>query len=171
MFSGPFDYTAENRVAFRSLIDYLQIKLNDTLRESLGGTYGANVGGAPTRVPRAEYMLQISYGSSPENVDKLAPTVLAIIDTLKRVGPSQADAEKVKAQTLRAREVALKQNSYWVSNIAGRDEAGEDLAGMLDDSQIMKITPASVQAAARRYLDVSNYAKFVLLPEQTAPVP
>jgi zinc protease len=171
VFSGPFDYTAENRVAFRSLIDYLQIKLNETLRESLGGVYSAGVGGSPTRVPRAEYILQVTYGSSPENVDKLAPTVLAIIDTLKRVGPSQADVDKVKAQSLRAREVSLKQNSYWVSNIAGRDEAGEELAGLLDDSQIMKISPASIQAAARRYLDVNNYAKFVLLPEQTAPVP
>jgi zinc protease len=170
-FSGPFEYTPENRVAFRSLVDYLQIKLNETLRESLGGTYGAQVGGGPSRVPRAEYMFQVSYGSAPENVDKLKPTVLAIIDTLKRVGPSQADVEKVKAQTLRAREVSLKQNGFWSSNIAGRDEAGEELAGLLDDSQVRNITPASIQAAARKYLDTNNYATFVLMPEQTTPVP
>ena len=171
MFTGPFTYTPENRVALRAVIDYLQIKLNETLRESLGGTYGVGTGGAPSRAPRQEYSVQITYGSSPENVDKLAPTVLAVIDTLKRVGPSQADVDKVKAQTLRARELSLKQNSFWLANIAGRDEAGEDIAGLLDDSSIHKLTPASIQAAAKQYLDLANYARFVLLPEEKAVVP
>ena len=170
-FTGPFTYTPENRVALRAVIDYLQIKLNETLRESLGGTYSASVGGAPSRAPREEYTLQISYGSSPENVDKLALSVLAVIDTLKRVGPTPADVEKVKAQTLRAREVALKQNSFWLANIGTRDEAGESLAGLLDDAPFRNLTPAQIQAAARQYLDLGNYARFVLLPEIRATMP
>jgi predicted Zn-dependent peptidase len=28
------------------------------------------------------------------------------------------------------------------------------------------MTPASIQAAAKQYLDLNNYAKFVLLPEE-----
>ena len=171
MFTGPFAYTPENRVALRAVIDYLQIKLTETLREQLGGTYGVAVNGAPSRVPRQEYSLQISYGSSPENVDRLTPSVLALLDTLKRVGPTQADVDKVKAQTLRAREVSLKQNQYWVSNIVGRVEAGEDIVGLLDDSSIQGLTPAKIQASARQYLDLANYARFVLLPEDKAPVP
>lgn len=171
MFTGPFESTPENRVALRSLIDYMQIKLLETLREKLGGTYSPNVGGAGSRVPRPEYAVQVSYSSSPENVDVLAPTVLAFIDTLKRVGPTAADVEKVKAQTLRARETSLKQNQYWLTSIAGRDQAGEDLAGILDDSSIRAISPASIQAAAQRYLDLNNYARFVLLPEAKPPQP
>ena len=171
MFTGPFTYTPANRVALRAVTDYLQIKLNETLRESLGGTYGVSAGGASSRVPRQEYSVQISFGSSPENADKLAPTVLAVIDTLKRVGPSPADVDKVKAQTLRARELSLKQNGYWLANIAGRDEAGEDMAGLLDDAPIRGLTAAQIQAAAKQYLDVANYAKFVLLPEAKAVVP
>ena len=124
------------------------------------------MGGAPSRVPRQEYSLQISYSSSPENVETLAPSVLALIDTLKRVGPTAADVEKVKAQTLRARETALKQNGFWLTNIAGRDQAGEDLAGLLDETAIRNLTPAQIQAAARLYLDTNNYARFVLLPEE-----
>jgi len=117
-------------------------------------------------VPRPEYSLQISYSSSPENVETLAPSVLALIDTLQRVGPSEADVEKVRAQTLRARETLMKQNGFWLANIAGRDQAGEDLVGLLDDSAVRKLTPAQIQAAARQYLNINNYAKFVLLPEK-----
>jgi zinc protease len=170
-FTGPFTFTPENRVALRSLVDYMQIKLLETLREKLGGTYSPNVGGAGSRVPRPEYSIQVSYSSSPENVDVMAPMVLAFIDTLKRVGPSAADVEKVKAQTLRARETALKQNGYWLTNIVGRDQAGEPMAGILDDASIKAITPASIQAAAKQYLDLNNYARFVLLPEERAAKP
>jgi zinc protease len=171
MFTGPFTYTPENRVALRSLVDYMQIKLLETLREKLGGTYSPSVGGGGSRVPRPEYSVQVSYSSSPENVDVLAPTVLAFIDTLKRLGPSVADVEKVKAQTLRARETALKQNGFWLSNIVARDQAGEPMEGILDDASIKAMTPASIQAAAKQYLDLNNYARFVLLPEEKPAVP
>ena len=96
----------------------------------------------------------------------LAPTVLAFIDTLQRVGPTAADVEKVKAQTLRARETSLRQNGFWLAGIVGRDQAGEDLAGIVDDAAVKAMTPATIQAAARQYLDLNNYAKFVLLPEE-----
>ncbi len=166
VFTGPVEYTPENRTMLRALIDYLQIKVTERLREQLGGTYSPSVGGAPSRVPRQEYTVQISYSSSPENVETLAPTVLALIDTLKRVGPTPADVEKVKAQTLRARETSLKQNGFWIANIGARDQAGEELAGLLDETVIRNLTPAQIQAAAQRYLDVGNHARFVLLPEE-----
>jgi zinc protease len=168
VFTGPFTYTPENRVALRALTDYMSIKLTETLREKLGGTYSPSVSGGGSRTPRQEYSVQVSYSSSPENVETLAPSVLAFIDTLKRVGPTQADVDKVKAQTLRARETALKQNGFWLSNIAARDQAGEDLAGLLDETAIRNLTPAQIQAAAKQYLDLGNYARFVLLPEAKA---
>jgi zinc protease len=171
IFSGPFTYTPENRSSLRALVDYLQIKLNETLREKLGGTYSPNVAGGGSRTPRQEYGIQISYNSSPENVEMLSQSVMALIDTLKRVPPSTADVEKVQAQALRSREVSLKQNGYWLSQIVGRDQAGEDLAGVLDDSAIRALSPAQIQAAARQYLDVNNYARFVLLPEEKPVVP
>lgn len=165
MYTGAFEYSPENRASLRSLIDYMQIKLNEVLREKLGGTYSANVGGGATRVPRPEYTVQLSYGSSPENVETLAPSVLAFIDTLKRVGPSAADVEKVKAQQLRALETSLKLNSFWRVNIESRDQAGEDLAGLLDETAIRALTPAKIQASANKYLNQGNFARFVLLPE------
>jgi len=72
----------------------------------------------------------------------------------------------VSHQTLRAREVSLKQNGWWLTNIVGRDQAGEDIVGLLDDTAVRGLTPAQIQAAARQYLDLGNYARFVLLPEE-----
>jgi zinc protease len=173
MFSGPFEYTPANRFAMRALTDYFQIKLIETLREQLGGTYSPNVGVRNSRAPRAEYLIQVSFTSSPENVDKLTPTVLALIDTLIRVGPSPADVDKVRAQLLRHREIEVKQNGYWLGNIAARDQAGEDLAGLgaSYDEMVRSMTPAMIQGAAKRYLNSGNYVRAVLLPEVAPPRP
>ena len=170
-FTGPFVYTPENRFMLRALTDVFQIKLNETLREQLGGTYSPSVGGNPTRVPHPEYMVRVDFESSPQNVETLTKTVLALIDTLKTRGPSAADVEKVKEQLTRTRETDLKTNAYWAGNIASRDQAGEDIAGLLEpyDRMIRGLTPAQVQQAARLYFDTRNYARFVLLPETIVP--
>ena len=170
-FTGPFVYTPENRLLFRALVDVFQIKLNETLREQLGGTYSPSVGGGPTRVPHPEYMLRVDFESSPENVETLTKTVLALIDTIKARGPSATDVEKVKEQIIRARETEVRTNAYWANNIASRDQAGEDVTGLLEayDRMVRSLTPAQVQQAARLYFDTRNYARFVLLPETIVP--
>jgi len=145
----------------------MQTRLNETLREKLGGTYSPGVGGGCSREPRQEYTIQISYGSSPENVEPLTKAVFAVIDSLKSQPPSAADVEKVKEEILRSREVEVKTNAYWLGNIAARDQAGEDLGGLGApyDQMVRALTPAMIQEAAKKYFNTANYARFVLLPE------
>jgi zinc protease len=168
-FTGPIQFSPESRFALRALTDLFQIRLNDVLRERLGGTYSPGVGGGANRVPHPEYSIQIQFGSAPENVEPLAQTVFALIDSLKTSGPSAADVEKVREQMIRTRETDLKTNSYWAGNIAGRDQAGEDLEGLLApyDAMIRNLTAAQIQQAAQKYFDTKNYVRFVLLPEKT----
>ena len=168
MFTGPFTYTPSNRFSLAALTELFQIKLTETLREQLGGTYSPSVTGGMTRAPRREYVVQVSYGSSPDNVEMLTKTVFAMIDSVKANGASAKDVEKVKEQMLRTREVQLKQNAYWLTNIAARDQAGEDLAGLLGayDAMVRGLTSEQIRQAARTYLNTKNYARFVLLPEK-----
>jgi zinc protease len=172
VFTGAFEYTPANRFRLRALNDYLQIKLVETLREKLGGTYSPNISASGMRAPRQEYRISVGYTSAPEKVDTLTRTTLALIDSVKRTAPSQADVERVKAQILRSREVELRQNGYWMGNIVARDRAGEDLSGILSsyDEMVRGLTPQQIQDAARKYFDTGNYARVILLPE-TGPVP
>jgi len=79
----------------------------------------------------------------------------------------------VKEALIRAREVEVKQNGYWVGNILGRDQAGEDIAGLgaAYDEMLKNISAAQIQAAAKKYFDTTNYARFVLLPESGKVTP
>jgi zinc protease len=172
MFTGGCRYSPETRFRMRALTALMQIKLTESLREKLGGTYSPSVNGGCDREPKQEYAVQIGFGSSPENTDVLYRASLALIDTLKNQGPTPADLEKVKEQIIRSREVDVRQNSYWLGNILARDAAGEDLGGLAAngpyDEMVKKLTAADIKAAAKQYLDTANYARFVLLPETQA---
>ena len=169
MFTGACAYSPETRFRMRALMALMQIRLTESLREKLGGTYSPSANGGCQREPKQEYGIQVQFGSSPQNVEVLYRATLALIDTLKNQGPTEADLGKVKEQILRSREVDVRQNSYWLSNILARDAAGEDLGGLVEkgpyDEMVKNLTVADLRAAAKQYLDTANYARFVLLPE------
>jgi zinc protease len=58
-FEGPVAYTPQNRFTMRALNTLVQMRLNDVLREQLGGTYSPNAGGQVDRVPKQEYAFTI----------------------------------------------------------------------------------------------------------------
>ena len=169
-FTGSCTYNPQTRVLMRALTTLVQTRLNETLREKLGGTYSPNVGGGCSREPRQEYSIQVTFGSSPDNVEPLYKATLSLIDSLKAAPVSEADVAKAREEILRSHEVDVKTNSYWASNIAARDEAGEDLGGLgtAYDDMVKAITPAMIQQAAKTYFNTANYARFVLLPETPA---
>lgn len=168
IFTGPAVYAPENRFAILALNTLVQMRLNEVLREQLGGTYSPQISGGISRLPRPEYEEDIDYGSSPENVDKLGRTVLQLIDSLQKKGPTAVEVDKVKEQILRLREVNTKTNEYWSGNLVARDRAGEDVGGLGTpyDAMVTRLTAAQLQDAARKYLNTANYAKFILLPEK-----
>jgi zinc protease len=97
----------------------------------------------------------------------LTKTVFALIDTLKTKGPTSDEIEKVREQMIRAREVDQRQNTFWLSNILIRDHTRESLSDFTGefDRLVKGLNSRMVMAAAKKYFDFKNYARFVLLPE------
>ena len=169
VFTGPFPFTPENRHALRSMADVLNFRLREQLREALGGTYGVSVNASPSRIPRQEYAVSIGFGAAPDRVDPLAKEVFAQIDTLKALGPSEKDLAKVKETQIRTLETSLKQNGYWLSQLAFCDQNGEDPHHILSvRAQIDRLNAETVRDAARRYLNEKNYVRVTLYPEEKA---
>jgi zinc protease len=166
-FTGACVNNPENRFTMRAMVEAFQIRLTESLREKLGGTYSPSVSGSCSRTPRQEYSVSVRFESSPENVETLTQAVFALVDSLKTHGPTQSDADRVREEIRRGREVELKQNNYWLGNILARDQAGEDITGLAEpyDAMVSRLTREQIQAAARLYLNTNNYARFILLPE------
>jgi zinc protease len=166
VFTGPFDYAPSERFLLGSVAEVLEMRLRWQLREERGGTYGASVAAQTTRVPRPEYTVSIQFGSAPERVEELADVLLAQIDTLRRSGATDTELDKLKEAATRQRETDLRQNGFWISQLATADQSGESLADLLDlPRQLDGLTSDALRRGAERYLDLTRYVRVTLLPE------
>ncbi len=166
VFSGPFEFGLDSVHTLNALAEVLQLRLREVLREDLGGTYGVGVHAFGARDPRPGYRLSIGFGAAPERLDELTAAVFAQIDTLKRQGPLERDVAKVREMQVRAREVDLRENRFWLSQILTYDLYGWDPREILAYEQRARgLTPQMIQEAARRYLDTQNYVQVSLYPE------
>jgi len=166
IFTGPFEYSRQNRYYLSALGELLTIKLREALRENLGGTYGVSVSPSATKDPQPSYRFMIGFGSAPERLEGLTTAALAQIDSVKRFGTTPEYLNKVKEAGLRARETALKQNNYWVAQISTFDQNGWPIEEIPNgDKLISTLTAADLQRAAQKYLRIDNYVRVSLYPE------
>ncbi len=166
IFSGPFEYTRQNRYYLSALAELLTIKLREALRENLGGTYGVSVAPGASREPEPAYRFTIGFGSAPERLESLTAAALAQIASIKKYGTTQDYLTKVKEAALRARETALKQNGYWLSQISTFDQSGWPLAEIPNGEKLISsLTVQDLQRAAATYLRTDNYVRVSLYPE------
>ena len=83
VFSGPFSFDQNQRVAIRAMADILQNRLMEVIREELGGTYGISASASYYKFPKPEYSISINFGSAPERTDDLIKRVFEEIEKFK----------------------------------------------------------------------------------------
>lgn len=165
-FTGSATFSESEQLRLQALVDVLNIKLIEVLREQMGLIYGGGVSASLEKYPYQHYTVGAMLPTGPDNVDKVIAATLAEIGKLKEHGPSPEDLAKVKVNWLKNHEKSLRENSYWLSRLQSAAIAGTDPATILTfDKQVAAVTPADVQAAARRYFDMNNYVQVVLYPE------
>ena len=98
-------------------------------------------------------------------MDKVIAAAMGEIQKLQDVGPEAADLDKVKKNWLIGHRKALRENGYWLDKLHQSELYGRDLAKVLSyEKDVAALTPADVQAVAKRYLRQDNYVQVVLLP-------
>ena len=167
IFTGPFEWTQKNRYDLSAMVELANIKLRNVLREEKSGTYGVSVNGSPSLYPRKEYSLSISFGCNPARVTEMVNAAFQQMDSLKQVPPTTEDVQKVQEIQRRQHEINLKENQYWLGRLYSYYWHGENIEHILDYPQFVNELKASdIQDAAKKYFDVKNYVKVVLVPEE-----
>ena len=167
IFSGPFEWDPVHRTAIRAMSQVLQMRLLETIREELGGTYSISVDPGTQKSPKPEYNLAIQFGSDPTRVDGLVKRVFEEIEKLKTAGPTEKQTADEKEALAREFETSSKTNGYLLGQIAGKYQYGEDVAGVWEVPELYKkLDAAAIQQAAKTYLNMDNYVKVTLVPEK-----
>lgn len=166
VFSGPIEFERANVLALQSLADVLRIRLRESLREDLGGTYGVEVRASVVREPYAHYQLALGFGTDPDRLEELTRVTFAQLEDLRTNGPREEDLIKVRETQYRAREIDIRQNYFWMNQLILYSQYGWDI-GQIPTSATRRddITAETIRDAAVRYIDPSRYVRVSLLPE------
>ena len=147
--------------------DVLNIKLIERLREDESGVYGVGSRASYSKYPENRYSFTISFGCSPDNVEKLIASALDEIKKIRDNGANQVDVEKVQAEERRVTEVQLKENGFWLGYLTDQFQNNENPEQILTyQEDLKKITPEALKVAANKYLSGDNFVRLVLYPDK-----
>ncbi len=169
-FTGPASWSPEEQLRLDALMEVMNLRITDVLREKLGLIYGGSMGGTIDTLPYQHYWISTNLPTGPEKVEPMRAALFAEIERLKQDGPDPADLAKIKSHWREDWPHKLRTNSYWLDVLNGATLFGVDPQRLLlRQARADAVTAEDVRQAARRYFDTGNYVQMVLNPENPAP--
>jgi zinc protease len=166
-FTGSADFSEAEQLRLAALLEVMNIRIIDVLREKLTLIYGGGMNGGLGNIPYGHYSINATLPTGPANAGKVIDAMFAEIERLKSEGPDAGELDKVKRNWIEGHRKALRENGYWLSHLQGALTEGTDPASILTfEKQIDALTADDIKAAARRYFDMQNYVQVVLYPEK-----
>lgn len=166
-FNGEAPYSETEEMNLQAFIEVMNIKLTETLREKMSGTYTGGMNGQLNKHPYENYSVGVFIPCGPQNVDKLIAAAIQEIEKVKKNGPTAADLAKVKENWKKQYLENMKDNNYWLGQLKNSVENGLNPADILAyEKKVDAITIDQVKVAANRYIDFKNYVQMVLNPEK-----
>lgn len=167
VFTGPAVFNPTDQYALVSLGELMSIKLVEKLREEKGSVYGVGAYGSMAKLPYPNTSFTISFPCAPENVDSLSRAAIEELKKIMEQGVATADLEKVKEQQKRKLEVDLKQNNFWMNSLYEAYFNGNNPADISRKLKMYEqLSSKMIQDAARKYINLNQYIRAVLKPEQ-----
>jgi len=167
VFKGPFQFDDAHRLAMRAMALVLQSRLNDAIRQELGGTYSITASQTVEKAPRPEYTVRIDWTCDPTRTGDLVQRVLQEIEFVKATPLEQGQMTLVREALRREFEANSQDNGYLLNQISERyadgDAAGVATIWNLPD-RLGLLTAGAIQEAAQRSLNTTNYVIVTQVP-------
>ena len=165
-FTGPAEFSEREQMRMAALMEVMNLRIIDELREKMALIYGGGMSGGIARVPYQHYTISASLPTGPATVDKVLAATFAEIERMKTQGPDQDDLAKVKSNWRQKYRKSLRENGYWLAHLQSAVVEGTDPATILKfEKELDSLGAAEIKAAAQRYFNTGNYVQVVLNPE------
>ena len=154
-----------------ALASLLEIKLRESLREDKGGTYGVGVdtwiSSMQTLTSPRQACVHISFGCEPGREQELIDGALSVIEQLQIQGVDEETLVKLRENYRRNKEVSLKDNYWWLGQIASAGISNQrDVAFITDcDTVPETISSECMRSLVMKYCPLNNYITATLEPE------
>lgn len=172
MFEGETEYNRKEKLDLAALLEVMNIKIIEKLREEMSGIYGGGMYGAIEKRPYVHYSITAAMPCGPENVEKLTNALLDLIKNAQEKGVEQKDLDKVKETWKKQYHVNLQSNDWWLTSLSNAWINGDNPENILDYEQMVEtITSEDLKKAANKFFTLNNMVKAVLYPESSTITP
>ncbi len=168
VFHGDFEYNAQNQVQLDAVGKILTTRLLEVIREDKSSVYSISANPSSTKFPKEEYTISIVYGTSPQKLDELKKAVFDIITEYKKNGPTEEELVKAKEKMTREREVALRENGFWMGILSNTYYIKNgDFSEFGNYNQLVQnLSVDSTRKAFDKYFDFEGFISVALAPEK-----
>ncbi|MDE6681050.1 MAG: insulinase family protein, partial [Muribaculaceae bacterium] len=129
LYSGKnLDYNVRNNQLLGLTGDVLDIIYTETLREEMGGTYGASVGGVMNPNTN-EWQLIYFFQTNKDQQEDMMKRADAELEKLLKEGAKSEHFNKVKEAAIKQLELQERNNSYWVNGLMQAERGYNTLTG------------------------------------------
>lgn len=144
----------------------LRLRLTEELREGQAVTYSPSAGSSPSwDIPGYGY-LSASIEAPPERLDGFFADVDRIAAELRDTPISADELDRARRPIVEAVQRGRNGNDYWVGNLSGlQTEPSRAPAIRTLVSDLERVTPEDLQAAARQYLTPERSWRLRVVPE------
>lgn len=166
IYFGETPYSEDLALKADALLQIVNIKIIEDIREKMGAIYGGGMGGSLNKVPYNYYAFVAQLPCGPQNVDTIIKTLNKEIDSIKTYGPSQLNLDKVKKTWIEQYKVNIKENSYWSNKLQSIYMLNNDGQRLLDyENLVNALTVDDIKAVANKLFNGKNVFHGILLPQ------
>jgi len=163
---APNIFSENSNQTAAMLTEYLNIILNDEIRERLGGVYSISSGASAVVIPYGEYKLEVYFMCSPQRVDELINAVQNCLNDVIR-SPVKTDIfNKSKEALLMGHERSMQDNSHIAQSYVNSFVLYNTPLSRLNTrpEAVRAVTANDIQAFCRELLS-SSPVQVILFPE------
>ncbi len=147
-------YTVDNSIKLDIMGQILDMIYIRTLREEIGGTYGAAVDGS-VNSRTGEWTLLYQYDTGADTKKQLEERAISDLNDLMTNGATVEDFNKCKEATLAQYELGIKKNKYWLNTLRTFATQGIDDYSEYYNA-LSKLTREDLNAFMKKLYDGKN---------------
>lgn len=160
-------YSQKEALDFETFNEALSMRLLESLREEMGGTYSTGAYGQASYVPREEAVFQIVFASNLEMYKALYERAMKELDKILKEGPSEKEVASIKEQHRVQWAENIEKNNTWLSLLSAaynRSDSPEDI--FKEKEYIESLNAKDMQKAGNKYISADQYLRIICLPEK-----
>lgn len=159
-------FSAKREASYDALSYILRMIYTDTMREEEGGTYGARAGSSVSDEPNPTALLQVSFDTNEDQVERLRELAVDGIEKLATEGPSAEYFDRAaKYYTKKIPEDRLR-IAYWTSLLQDNVLYGRGDYDSQYEAAVKALTADDVKAVAAEILSSGNKCELVMRPQK-----